>query len=66
MSHRARSRRLTLAAQLLLKEPNLNTPNEMKKSVATVESSTLQTWHKSAPWLISGVSILGLIIIFQR
>jgi hypothetical protein len=67
MSHRSRSRRLTLAPHLLLKEPNLNIPNELKKDDTTVESHTiLQPWHKSAPWLISAATILGVIIILQR
>jgi hypothetical protein len=39
--------------------------NEVKKDAATVESKTLQ-WHKSAPWLISAVTLLGLIVIFQK
>jgi hypothetical protein len=43
----------------------MNIPNELKKDAA-VESSILHPWHKSAPWLISAATILGLIIIFQR
>jgi hypothetical protein len=46
--------------------PNLDIPNEARKDAASVESSPLATWHKSAPWLISAVTVLGLIIIFQR
>jgi hypothetical protein len=38
----------------------------MKKDNATVESNTVQLWHKSAPLLISAATILGLIIIFQK
>jgi hypothetical protein len=67
MSHHSRSRRLTLASHLLLKEPNLNIHNELKKDATTVESNTtFQPWHKSAPWLISAATILGVIIILQR
>jgi hypothetical protein len=44
----------------------LNIPNELKKDAATAASNTVQTWHKSAPWLISAVTVLGLIIIFQK
>jgi hypothetical protein len=44
----------------------LNIPNEVNKDAAAVESSTVQAWHKSAPWLISAATALGLIIIFQR
>jgi hypothetical protein len=44
----------------------LNISNELKKHAATVESNTIQPWHKSAPWLISAATILGLIVIFQR
>jgi hypothetical protein len=51
---------------LLLMERELNIPNELKKDTAIVESNTLLLWHKSAPWLISAATILGLIIIFQR
>jgi hypothetical protein len=43
----------------------LNVPNEAKKDAATVESNTVQTWHKSASWLISAATVLGLIVIFQ-
>jgi hypothetical protein len=49
-----------------LKERELNIPNELKKETAAVESNTLQPWHKSAPWLISAATLLGLVIIFQR
>jgi len=50
-----------------LKEPNLNIHNELKKDATTVESNTtFQPWHKSAPWLISAATILGVIIILQR
>ena len=45
--------------------PNLNIHTEVAKDAA-VESITIQPWHKSAPWLISAATILGLIIIFQR
>ena len=41
-------------------------PNELKKDAATNESNAPQPWHKSAPWLISAATILGLIVIFQR
>jgi hypothetical protein len=44
----------------------LNIPNEPKKDAVAVESDTVQPWHKSAPWLISAATALGLIIIFQR
>jgi len=44
----------------------LNIPNELKKDAVTIESNALKPWHKSAPWLISAATILGLIIIFQR
>jgi hypothetical protein len=44
----------------------LNIPNEVNKHAAGVESNTVQAWHKSAPWLISAATALGLIIIFQR
>jgi len=47
-------------------ERELNIPNELKKDIAIVESNTLLPWHKSAPWLISAATILGLIVIFQR
>jgi hypothetical protein len=47
------------------KELKLNIPNELKKETL-VESNALQPWHKSAPWLISAATILGLVIIFQR
>jgi len=54
------------APHVLLKERELNIPNELKKETAAVESNTLQPWHKSAPWLISAATLLGLVIIFQR
>jgi hypothetical protein len=38
----------------------------MKKDVVAVESNTVHRWHKSARWLISAATALGLIIIFQR
>jgi hypothetical protein len=44
----------------------LNIPNEVNKAATIAESNTVQTWHKSAPWLISAATALGLIIIFQR
>ena len=66
MSHHPRSRRPILGPHLLLMERELNIPNELKKDTAIVESNTLLLWHKSAPWLISAATILGLIIILQR
>lgn len=44
----------------------MNISNELKKDAAIAESSTIQPWHKSAPWLISAATLLGLIVIFQR
>ena len=66
MSQHPRARQPTLDAHVLLKERELNISNELKKETAAVESSTLQPWHKSAPWLISAATLLGLVIIFQR
>jgi len=42
----------------------LNIPNKAKKDAAAVESNIV-LWHKSAPWLISAVTILGLIVILH-
>jgi hypothetical protein len=53
------------ALNFFSRSPNLNVPNEAKKDAATVESNTVQTWHKSASWLISAATVLGLIVIFQ-
>jgi hypothetical protein len=44
----------------------VNIPSELKKDAAPVESDTVQPWHKSAPWLISAATVLGLIVLFQR
>jgi hypothetical protein len=44
----------------------LNISNELKKDIAAVEPNVIHPWHKSAPWLISAATILGLFIIFQR
>lgn len=66
MSHHPRSSPPTLGAPQYLKERALNIPNEVKKDAATVESNNVRPWHKSAPWLISAVTILGLLIVFQR
>ena len=66
MSHHLRSGRLTLDPQSLLKEPEMNISNELKNHASSVESNTTQPWHRSAPWLISAATILGLIIILQR
>ena len=52
MSHHPRSRAHTLA--LHLKERALNIPNKVK------------LWHKSAPLLITAVTILGLIVILHH
>jgi hypothetical protein len=65
MSHHPRSRQLTLSPHFR-RSPNVNTSNELKKDAATVESNIIQPWHKSAPWLISAATILGLIVILQR
>ena len=44
----------------------MNISNELKNHASSVESNTTQPWHRSAPWLISAATILGLIIILQR
>ena len=44
----------------------MNIRNELKKDNAAVDLEALHPWHKSAPWLISAATILGLIIILQR
>jgi hypothetical protein len=44
----------------------LNIPDVVKKDGAIAESETFHRWHKAAPWLISAVTILGLMVIFQR
>jgi hypothetical protein len=54
MSHQPRLRAPTLALQLIGRSAHLNIPNEAK------------LWHKSAPWLITAATILGLIVIFQH
>jgi hypothetical protein len=37
-----------------VRSAHLNIPNEVK------------LWHKSAPWVITAATILGLIVIFQH
>jgi hypothetical protein len=54
MSHHPRSRAPTLALHLIVRSAHLNIPNEVK------------LWHKSAPWVITAATILGLIVIFQH
>jgi hypothetical protein len=44
----------------------LNIPTVVKKDGLIAESDTFQPWHKAAPWLISAVTMLGLIVIFHR
>jgi len=44
----------------------LNIPNVLKKDDAITESDTFRRWHKAAPWLISAVTILGLMVILHR
>jgi hypothetical protein len=53
------------AIQPHLKESALKIPNEIKHDARTPELNTPQ-WHKSAPWLISAATILGLIVILQK
>jgi hypothetical protein len=65
MSHHPLSPALTLGSHSFCGSPNLNIHTEVAKDAA-VESITIQPWHKSAPWLISAATILGLIILFQR
>jgi hypothetical protein len=43
----------------------LSIPNVLKKDGVIAESDTFRRWHKAAPWLISAVTILGLIVIFH-
>jgi hypothetical protein len=54
MSHHTRFRAPTLALHLTGRSAHLNIPNEVK------------LWHKSAPWLITAATILGLVVIFQH
>jgi hypothetical protein len=54
MSHHPGSRAPTLALHLSARSAHLNIPNEVKP------------WHKAAPWLISAVTILGLIVILHN
>jgi hypothetical protein len=54
MSHHARSCAPTLAHHLPVRSAHLNIPNEVK------------LWHKSAPLLITAVTILGLIVILHH
>jgi hypothetical protein len=54
MSHYLRPRAPTLALHLIVRSAHLNIPNEVK------------LWHKAAPLLITVVTILGLIVIFQH
>jgi hypothetical protein len=55
MSHHSRSRAPTLAYELIaLRSAHLNIPKEVK------------LWHKSAPLLITAVTILGLVVIFHH
>jgi hypothetical protein len=53
-SHHPRSGALTLTLHLTVRSAHLNIPNEVK------------LWHKSAPWLITAVTILGLIVILHQ
>ena len=43
----------------------MNIPNVVKKDVPLAESNAVRPWHKSAPWLISAVMFLGLMVIFH-
>jgi hypothetical protein len=54
MSHYPRARAPTLSLHLIVRSTHLNIPNEVK------------LWHKAAPLLITAVTILGLIVIFQH
>jgi hypothetical protein len=44
----------------------LNNPTVVKKDRLIAEMDTFRPWHKAAPWLISAVTILALIVIFHR
>jgi hypothetical protein len=41
-------------------------PTELKKDATIAELIAIKPWHKSAPWLISAATILGIVIILQR
>jgi hypothetical protein len=41
-------------ASSTVRSAHLNIPNEVK------------LWHKSAPWIITAATILGLIVIFRH
>ena len=44
----------------------MNNPTVVKKDRLIAEFDTFRPWHKAAPWLISAVTILALIVIFHR
>lgn len=54
MSHQPRSTAPTLAPHIPVRSSQLNISNEPKH------------WHKAAPWLMSAVIFLGLIVIYHN
>jgi hypothetical protein len=38
----------------------------LKRSAHLNISNEAKPWHRAAPWLLSAVTILGLIVIFHR
>jgi hypothetical protein len=54
MSHHPRLRAPTLALHLFIRSAQLNSPNEVRH------------WHKSAPLLITAVTILAVVIILYH
>jgi hypothetical protein len=54
MSHHSRAQAPTLVLDLIVTSAHMNIPNEVKR------------WHKSAPMLITAVTILGLIVLLHH
>jgi hypothetical protein len=44
----------------------MNNPTALKKDRLIAELDSFPPWHRAAPWFISAVTIVALIVIFHR